>query len=107
MTAASRSCKTAAGTVFKALGSEVESGAGQLRGYAVTGYVSRDGKSVALAFKARAVWSFPEDKRSYYFTRNGNSVDFVPLTKAGVLASTVAPGVATPRALELRVFGEE
>ena len=99
--------QTAAGTVFKALGSDAESGAGQLRGYAVTGYVSRDGKSVALAFRARAVWSFPEDKRSYYFTQSGNSVDFVPLTKAGVLASTVAPGVATPRALELRVFGEE
>jgi hypothetical protein len=99
--------QTATGTVFKALGSEAESGAGQLRGYAVTGYVSRDGKSVALAFKARAVWSFHEDKRSYYFTQGGNSVDFVPLTKAGVLASTIAPGVATPRALELRVFGEE
>jgi hypothetical protein len=99
--------QTAAGTVFKALGSEAESGAGQLRGYAVTGYVSRDGKSVALAFKARAVWSFPEDKRSYYFTQGGNTVDFVPLTKAGVLASTVAPGVATPRPLELRVFGED
>lgn|GEM_PF-4386193 len=99
--------QTAAGTVFKALGSEADSGAGQLRGYVVTGYVSRDGRSVALAFKARAVWSFPEDKRSYYFTQGGNAVDFVPLTKAGVLASTVPPGVATPRTLELRVFGEE
>jgi hypothetical protein len=67
----------------------------------------RDGKSVALAFKARAVWTDPEDKRQYYFTQGGNSVDFVPLTKSGVLASTVPPGVATPRALELRVFGEE
>jgi len=99
--------QTTAGTVFKALGSEADSGAGQLRGYAVTGYVSRDGKSVALAFKARAVLTDPEDRRQYYFTQGGNAVDFVPLTKAGVLASTVAPGVATPRALELRVFGEE
>jgi hypothetical protein len=99
--------QAAAGTVFKALGSEADSGAGQLRGYAVTGYVSRDGKSVALAFKARAVFTFPEDKRQYYFTQGSNAVDFVPLTKSGVLASTVPPGVATPRALELRVFGEE
>ncbi len=99
--------QTMAGTVFKALGSEADSGPGQLRGFAVTGYVSRDGKSVALAFKARAVWTDPEDRRQYYFTQGGNAVDFVPLTRAGVLASTVPPGVATPRALELRVFGEE
>jgi hypothetical protein len=40
-------------------------------------------------------------------SEGGNAVDFVPLAKSGVLASTVQPGVATPRAVELRVFGEE
>jgi hypothetical protein len=99
--------QTTAGTVFKALGSDSDSGEGQLRGYAVTGYVSRDGKSVALAFKARAVWTDPEDGKQYYFTQGGDTVDFVPLMKSGVLASTMQPGVATARALELRVFGDE
>jgi hypothetical protein len=102
--------QTTAGTVFKALGSEAESGAGQLRGYAVTGYVSRDGTRAALAFKARAVWTDPEDGRQYCFTQAGSQVGFFPLTKwaaGGFPASAVAPGVATPRALELRVLGEE
>ncbi len=98
-----------AGSVFKALGSETDSGVGVLRGYALTGYVSRDGKKVALAFKARAVWTDPEDGRQYYFTQTGiPPVQFFPLSKSGfVLPAAVQPGVATPYALELRVFGEE
>jgi hypothetical protein len=99
--------QTTAGSVFKALGSESDSGSGRLRGYAVSGYVSRDGKSVAMVFKARAVWTDPEDGKQYYFTQGGDTVDFVPLTKPGVLASTVQPGVATARKLELRVNGQE
>ncbi len=96
-----------AGTVFKALGSETNSGEGQPRGYAVSGYVSRDGKSVALAFKARAAWTDPGDGKQYYFTQAGEPSGFVPLTRAGVLASKIPPGSATARPLELRVFGEE
>jgi hypothetical protein len=98
--------QTAAGTVFKAIGSEADSGPGQLRGYAVAGYVSRDGKSVALAFKARAVWTDPEDGRQYYFTQAGPQLGFLPL-REHFFPSFVPPGVATPRALELRVFGSE
>jgi hypothetical protein len=98
--------QTTAGTVFKALGSETDSGPGQLRGYAVAGYVSRDGKSVALAFKARAVWTDLEDGRQYYFTQAGPQVGFVQLMKGGViLYSLIQPGVATPYALDLRVIG--
>ncbi len=100
--------QTTAGTVFKALGSEADAGPGLLRGYAVTGYVSRDGRSVALAFKARAVWTDPEDGRQYYFTQAGPQVGFVPLRKEGnTLMSSIQPGVATPNALDLRVFGGE
>ena len=86
---------------------EGASGEGRTRGYAVSGYVSRDGKSIALAFKARAVWTDPESGDEYYFTQGGDAIEFVPLKKSGALAATVPPGVATPRALELRVFGEE
>jgi hypothetical protein len=100
--------QTMAGTVFKALGSESDSGPGQLRGYAVTGYVSRDGKSVALAFKARAVWTDPEDGRQYYFTQAGPQVGFIQLAKhAGIFPSFVPAGVATPYALQLGVSGGE
>jgi hypothetical protein len=98
--------QTTAGTVFKALESETGSGPGQLRGYAVAGYVSRDGKSVALAFKARAVWTDLEDGRQYCFTQAGPQVGFVQLMKGGViLYSLIQPGVATPYALDLRVIG--
>jgi hypothetical protein len=102
--------QAAAGTVFKALGSEADSGDGQLRGYAVTGYVSRDGKKVALAFKARTVWTDPADGRQYYFTQAGSQVGFLPLKNGalgGFLASSIPAGVATARPLELRVFGQE
>lgn len=100
--------QTTAGTVFKALGSEAGSGPGQLRGYAVAGYVSRDGKSLALAFKARAVWTDPEDGRQYYVTQAGPQVGFVPLRKYDfILNSFIQPGVATPYALDLRVVGEQ
>lgn len=102
--------QAAAGTVFKALGSEADSGDGQLRGYAVTGYVSRDGKRVALAFKARAVWTDPADGRQYYFTQAGSQIGFLPLKNGalgGFPASSIRPGVATARPLELRVSGQE
>lgn len=100
--------QTTAGTVFKALGGETDSGPGQLRGYAVAGYVSRDGKSVVLAFKARAVWTDPEDGRQYYFTQAGPPVGFHPLLKHGfILYSFIQPGVATPYALDLRISGGE
>jgi hypothetical protein len=100
--------QTTAGTVFKALGSEADSGPGQLRGYAVAGYVSRDGKRVALAFKARAVWTDPEDGRQYYVTQAGPFVGFHQLLKYGfILNSFIKPGVATPYALDLRVVGDQ
>jgi hypothetical protein len=100
--------QTTAGTVFKALGSEADSGSGLLRGYAVTGYVSRDGRSVALAFKARAIWTDPEDGRQYYFTQAGRHVGFHQLLKYGfILNSFIQPGVATPYALDVRVSGSE
>ncbi len=99
--------QTRAGTVFKALGSEANSSEGTLREYAASGYISRDGKSVALAFKARAAWTDSGDGKQYYFTQAGESSGFVPLTRAGVLASTIPSGAATPRPVELRVFGEE
>lgn len=97
--------QTLAGTVFKALGG-TDSGPGQLRGLLVTGYVSRDGKYVALSFKARAVWTNPEDGHQYYFTQAGPQIGFVELRKDGViLYSLIPPGVATPNALDLRVIG--
>jgi hypothetical protein len=98
----------AAGTVFKALGNDADSVPGQLRGYAVAGYVSRDGKSVALAFKARAIWTDPQDGHQYCFTQAGPQVGFVQLRKDGViLYSLIQPGVATPNALDLRLAGGE
>jgi hypothetical protein len=100
--------QTTAGTVFKALGNDTNSVPGQLRGYAVAGYVSRDGESVALAFKARAVWTDPRDRRQYCFTQAGPQVGFVQLRKDGViLYSLIQPGVATPNALDLRLTGGE
>jgi hypothetical protein len=98
--------QTTAGTVFKAFGNESDSGPGQLRGYAVIGYVSRDGKSVALTFKARAVWTDPEDGRQYYLTQPG-FVDFHQLKRPLILNSFISPGVATPYALDVRVTGGE
>jgi hypothetical protein len=99
--------QTTAGSVFKALGNEADSGPGQLRGYAVAGYVSRDGKSVALAFKARAVWADPEDGRQYYFSQAGAQPGFVPLRAHGSTFPLIQPGVATPYALDVRVSGGE
>jgi hypothetical protein len=98
--------QTTAGSVFKALGGESESGPGQLRGYAVAGYVSRDGKSVALAFKARAVWTDPEDGRQYYFAQAGVQPGFVALRPHSSFP-LIQPGVATPYALDVRVSGGE
>ncbi len=96
-----------AGTLFKARGEDPDPAEGALRGYAVSGYVSRDGTAVAVAFLARAVLTDPEDGKQYAYTQVANSADFVPLQKAGVLASRIAAGFATARPLELKVFGGE
>jgi hypothetical protein len=94
-----------AGTLFKARGEDPDPTQGALRGYAVSGYVSRDGTAVAVAFLARAILTDPEDGKQYAYAQVASSVDFVPLQKTGVLAAKIGPGVATARPLELRVFG--
>jgi hypothetical protein len=106
--------QTPAGTVFRALGNEAESTDGAQRGYVWSGYVSRDGKSVAFQFKVRAVWTDPEDGRQYYVAQAASPMEgstssrFFALKKDEfVLASAISPGVATPRTLELRVSGGE
>ena len=98
--------QTTAGTVFKAVGNESDSGPGQLRGYAVAGYVSRDGTSIALAFKAHAIWTDPEDGRQYRLTQPGLA-DFHRLKRPLILNSFILPGVATPNALDVRVSSGE
>jgi hypothetical protein len=99
--------QTTAGTVFKAFGNDADSGPGQLRGYAVAGYVSRDGKKVALEFKARAVWTDPEDGRQYYLTQAAPQLGFRELKRSAITYSLIRPGVATPHTLDVRLIGEE
>ena len=99
--------QTTAGTVFKAFGNDADSGPGQLRGYAVAGYVSRDGKRVALEFKARAVWTDPENGRQYYLTQTAPQLGFRELKHSAITYSLIRPGVATPYTLDVRLIGDE
>lgn len=95
--------------VVKTLSAGAEPESGQVRGFAVAGYVSADGKAIALLFKARAVWTDPKDDREYYFTQSTTTPEseFLPLTRDGRVAATLSPGVANPETVELRVSAEE
>jgi hypothetical protein len=77
---------------------------GELRGFVVSGYVSRDGTAIALVCKARTVWTDPADGRQYYYTQTGQTWSkFLPLKKEETLATTIPPGAATPDPIEVRV----
>jgi hypothetical protein len=97
------------GSIVKTLSGFADPQSGQQRGFAVAGYVARDGKSIALLFKARAVWTDPKNGEQYYFTQSRTTpeTEFLPLTRDGCVAATISPGVATAETVELRVSGEE
>jgi hypothetical protein len=96
-----------AGELFKTLSGYPDPG--EQRGFVVAGYVARDGRAVAVLFKARANWTDASDGREYYFTQSFVDPEsrFVPLTRDGVVAARLSPGVATAEPVELRVYGEE
>lgn len=103
---------TKSGTVFKTLSGGPDPDSGPQRGFVgfvVAGYVARNGKAVALLFKARTTWTDPRDGLEYYFTQSFVDPEsrFVPLTRDGVVAARLSPGVATAEPVELRIFGEE
>jgi type II secretion system GspD-like secretin len=103
--------RTKTASVVKTMSAGAESESGQVRGFVVAGYVSADGKAIALLFKARAVWTDPKDDREYYFTQSTTTPEseFVPLTRDGRVAATLSPGVGvgTHETVELRVSGGE
>jgi len=97
------------GSIVKTLSGGEDPESGQNRGFVVAAYVAVDGKSIALLFKARAVWTDPRDRQEYYFTQSITTPEseFLPLTRDGCVAATISPGVATAETVELRVSGEE
>jgi hypothetical protein len=100
--------RTAAGTVFKVEGGEPNSGDGPLRGFALSGYVSRDGKKVALFFRTRGIWTDSADACRYFYSQAFGPIGFLTLSKFGpTFPAAIPPGAATPRALEMRIAGEE
>jgi len=97
------------GAIFKTLSGGPDPDTSEQRGFVVAGYLSRDGKAVALLFKARANWTDPRDGQEYYFTQSAIDREsrFVTLTREGAVAARIPPGVATADPVELRVYGEE
>lgn len=97
------------GAIVKTLSGGPDPDSGEQRGFVVAGYLARDGKAVALLLKARANWTDPKDGEEYYFTQSVVDPEsrFVPLTREGVVAARLSPGVATAEPVELRVYGEE
>lgn len=98
-----------AGTVFKTFSGGPDPDSGEQRGFVVAGYLARDGRTAGLLFKARANWTDSRDGQEYYFTQAfvDPEARFVPLTRKGVVAARLSPGVATAEPVELRVYGEE
>ncbi|HEU5250466.1 MAG TPA: hypothetical protein VFW15_10820, partial [Thermoanaerobaculia bacterium] len=101
--------QTRAGAVFKTFSGGPDPDSGEQRGFVVAGYIARDGRTAGLLFKARANWTDAEDGKEYYFTQSFVDPEsrFVPLTRDGVVAARLSPGVATAEPVELRIFGEE
>jgi hypothetical protein len=97
------------GSIVKTLSGGEDPDSGQQRGFVVAAYVAVDGKSIAVLFKARAVWTDPKNGEQYYFTQSRTTpeTEFLPLTRDGCVAATISPGVATAETVELRVSGEE
>ncbi|MGH9400218.1 MAG: hypothetical protein ACRD00_07600 [Thermoanaerobaculia bacterium] len=78
---------------------------GQHRQMVISGYVTRDGRSVAAVLTATAIWIDPRDGREYYFAQAPLiSVLLYPLNDVARVGALPA-GVATPRPLELWVVG--
>jgi hypothetical protein len=75
--------QAAAGTIFKAEGGESGSGDGPLRGFALSGYVSRDGRKVALFFRARGVWTDSADACRYSYAQAFGPIGFLTLRSSG------------------------
>lgn len=101
--------QTKAGAIFKTFSGGADPDSGEHRGFVVAGYLARDGKAAALLFKARSTWTDPKDGQEYYFTQSVVDPEsrFIPLTRQGVVALKLSPGVGTDAPVELRVFGEE
>ena len=101
--------QTRAGSVFKTFSGGPDPDSGEQRGFVVAGYVARGGRTAGLLFKARANWTDANDGKEYYFTQSFVDPEsrFVPLTRDGVVAARLSPGVATAEPVELRVYGEE
>jgi hypothetical protein len=82
---------------------------GQHRQMVIWGYVTRDGRSVGAVLTATAIWIDPRDGREYYFAQADSPsirVNPFPLAPEGVSVGKLSSGVATPRPLELWLFGE-
>ncbi|HMA18677.1 MAG TPA: hypothetical protein VKS03_09580 [Thermoanaerobaculia bacterium] len=101
--------QTKAGAVFKTFSGGPDPDSGEQKGFVVAGYLSRDGRAAGFLLKARATWTDANDGKEYYFTQSFVDPEsrFVPLTRKGVVAGRLSPGVATSEPVELRVYGEE
>jgi hypothetical protein len=81
---------------------------GQHRQMVISGYVTRDGRSVAATLQATAIWIDPRDGREYYFAQPdwpSVRMDLFPLGGERALVGKVPAGVATPKPLELWTVG--
>lgn len=101
--------QTRSGAVFKTFSGGPDPDSGEQRGFVVAGYLARDGRTVGLLLKARANWTDSGDGKEYYFTQSFVDPEsrFVPLTRKGIVAARLLPGVATSEPVELRVYGED
>ena len=100
-----------AGTTFKMRSGQKDEKTGQQRELVLSGYVSRDAAWAVVQLMATAIWLDPADGGEYFYTQSSVEDAPIALTSSpaspGVVAATISAGVATPRALELRVFGPE
>ncbi len=80
---------------------------GQHRQLGVRGYLTRDGRSLAVILTARAIWRDPADGQEYYYVQPEKpdiGMRLHTLTPEGEIVGRLSAGVATPRPLELKVF---
>lgn len=96
------------GQVFGLRSEAQDERTGQHRRTLISGYVTRDGRSVAAVLHAAAIWIDPQDQREYYFVQPdwpSIRVDLFPLRGDRTLIGTLPAGVATPKPLELWSVG--
>ena len=96
---------TWAGTVFSTR-SGLRGETGQHREVVIYGYVSADGKSAAATMVATAIWTDPNEEREYVYAQvlPVKDIPFTPLTREGMLVSTLPAGAALERPLDLSIW---